>query len=232
LDGSASPRRAVAELGLADTAHRVVAVDTGRAGAGNPEGLRLALLERIGKRIGASPAGCELAGTLYVVVPADRADWDTLSGLLDHRGHGSLRAAAGSAQAIAELARSRAEADETLGLLRAGVITGPVVSYDEAWTALALHRVAVAAGGSGAVELGPLGTLREHDERKHTAYLDTLYAWLRHPGDPRSAARELAIHPNTLRYRLRKLLDLTALDLDDPDVRLALLTQLVALRWS
>lgn len=229
LDGSASPRRAVAELGLADTAHRVVAVDTGRSSESSPEGLRLALLERIGKRIGASPPACVLAGTLYLVVPAARADWDTLSGML---GKGPLRAAAGSAQTVGELARSRAEADEALGLLRAGVITGPVVAFDEVWTALALHRVAVAAGGSGAVELGPLSVLREHDERKNTEYIDTLYAWLRYPGDPRNAARELAIHPNTLRYRLRKLLDLTNLDLDDPDVRLALIAQLVALRWS
>jgi hypothetical protein len=231
LDGSASPRRAIAELGLADAEHRVVAVDTGRPADGdpNPEGLRLALLERIGKRIGSSPPGCVLAGTLYLVVAADRAGWDALRGTL---GKSPMRAAAGSAQPISGLARSRAEADEALGLLRAGVITGPVVAFDEVWTALALHRVAVAASGSGATELGPLQILREHDAVKHTGYVDTLYAWLRHPGDPRSAARELAIHPNTLRYRMRKLLELSGIDVDDPDVRLALLAQLVAVRWA
>jgi hypothetical protein len=31
---------------------------------------------------------------------------------------------------------------------------------------------------------------------------------------------------------MRKLLELVPMDLDDPDVRLALITQLVALRWS
>jgi DNA-binding PucR family transcriptional regulator len=61
--------------------------------------------------------------------------------------------------------------------------------------------------------------------------VDTLYEWLRHPGDPRAASRALRIHPNTLRYRMAKLTELAGVDLEDPDVRLALLTQLTALRW-
>jgi DNA-binding PucR family transcriptional regulator len=59
-----------------------------------------------------------------------------------------------------------------------------------------------------------------------------LYEWLRHPGDPRAAAKELRIHPNTLRYRMRRMLEFTPLDLEDPDVRLALIVQLTAMRWS
>jgi DNA-binding PucR family transcriptional regulator len=59
--------------------------------------------------------------------------------------------------------------------------------------------------------------------------LDTLYEWLRHPGDPREASRALGIHPNTFRYRMKKIGELV--DLDDPDVRLALLAQLITLKW-
>ena len=73
--------------------------------------------------------------------------------------------------------------------------------------------------------------LRAQDETSGTAYVDTLYEWLRHPGDPRAASRALRIHPNTLRYRMGKLTELAGVDLEDPDVRLALLTQLTALRW-
>ena len=62
--------------------------------------------------------------------------------------------------------------------------------------------------------------------------MDTLYEWLRHPGDPRAASRALRIHPNTLRYRMAKLVELAGVDLDDPDTRLALLVQLVAVRWA
>jgi DNA-binding PucR family transcriptional regulator len=62
--------------------------------------------------------------------------------------------------------------------------------------------------------------------------VDTLYEWLRHPGDPRAASRALRIHPNTLRYRMGKLVDLAGVDLDDPDMRMALVVQLAALRWA
>ncbi|MGH3519836.1 MAG: PucR family transcriptional regulator [Haloechinothrix sp.] len=231
LDGKASPRRATAELGLLDAPHRVVAIDAGQ------EGVRLALLERITRGIGRHTPGCEIGTLLYITVPddADNPGWPELRRMLGKRAideKGQLRAAAGTARPVNELARSRAEAEEALSLLRAGLAPGPVVGFDEVWTAVALHRVATAAGGSLAIELGPVGMLREHDRTKHTDYVDTLYAWLRHPGDPRAAARELRIHPNTLRYRMRKALEVSGLDLDDADTRLALLAQLITLRWS
>ncbi|MGH3949818.1 MAG: PucR family transcriptional regulator, partial [Pseudonocardiaceae bacterium] len=231
LEGRAGPRRATAELGLADAPHRVVAVDTGE------EGLRLALLERISKGIGRPTPGCEIGAVLYIVVPddPDHPGWSELRRTLTGRSmpeNRPLRAAAGTAQPISELARSRGEADEVLGMLRADLLAGPIVGFEQAWTALALHRVATAAGRARATELGPIGKLAGHDRAKRSDYVNTLYAWLRHPGDPRAAARELSIHPNTLRYRMNKLLEISDLDLDDPDVRLALLAQLITLRWS
>ncbi|MQA60150.1 MAG: PucR family transcriptional regulator [Actinophytocola sp.] len=244
LAGNASPRRAIAELGLSDVPHRVVAVDTeagkkrhqasaGAEGAG-PEGLRLALLERISNRVGRHTHGCTLGGVLYLVVEEEQRGWHELRATLAKEAAGgkhSLRAAAGGPHPIGELNRSRTEADEALGLLRAELITGPVVGFEEVWPALTLHRVARAAAGSGAAELGPLDVLREHDRTKHADYVNTLYEWLRHPGDPRAAAKALRIHPNTLRYRMRKLLDVSGLDLSEPDVRLALLAQLMTMRW-
>lgn len=231
LQGTASPRRATAELGLADVPHRVVAVDAGE------EGLRLALWDRITRGIGRHPHGCELGSLLYLVVADGEGHpgWAELRATLgspavDDRGR--IRAAAGTAVPVAELTRSRTEAEEALGLVRTGLVPRRVVGFEEAWTALALHRVATAAASARATELGPLGPLIEHDRAEHSDYVDTLYAWLRHPGDPRAAARELSIHPNTLRYRLRKVLELVEIDLDDADTRLALLTQLITLRWS
>lgn len=235
LQGTASPRAAIAELGLSDGPHRVVAIDTSSDGNPDAEGLRLALLERISHGIGRRPAATELGGLLYAVVPdADGPGaWPELRAALGAVPQsGELRVAAGSATAIGDLARSRAEAEEALGLLRAGLVPRRVVGFDEVWTALTLHRAATAAGSTGLTTLGPLETIRAHDESNGTDYVDTLYEWLRHPGDPRAAARGLRIHPNTLRYRVRKLLELVELDLDDPEVRLALMTQLVALRWS
>ncbi|PXY21036.1 PucR family transcriptional regulator [Prauserella muralis] len=238
LRGEVSPRKAVAELDLADEPHRVVAVETTGGETLDGEGLRLALLERLSQGVGRRPPAAENGGLLYVVVPdgSGPGSWPELrSALADvpaGRKTGALRAAAGSVAGLADLARSRAEAEEALGLLRAGVLPGRVVCFDDVWTALVLHRVATAASGARVTDLGPLGAIRAHDTSTGTEYAHTLYEWLRHPGDPRAAAHALRIHPNTLRYRMRKLLELVPLDLDDPDLRLALLTQLITQRWA
>ncbi|WP_020670569.1 PucR family transcriptional regulator [Amycolatopsis nigrescens] len=233
LEGKVGPRKATAELELPDGPQRVVVIDT------EAEGLRLSLLERISSGVGRRPVATELGGLLYAVVPEGDGPgcWTELRDALAEVPSGgkagaALRIAAGGPAGIGELARSRAQAEEALSVLRAGLVPGRVVSFDEVWTVLALHRVATAAAATGVTELGPLGTLRAHDEANHTGYVDTLYEWLRHPGDPRTAAKQLRIHPNTLRYRMRRLLELTPIDLEDADVRLALLSQLITLRWS
>ncbi|PXY26678.1 PucR family transcriptional regulator [Prauserella sp. PE36] len=238
LRGEVSPRKAVAELDLTDEPHRVVVVETPGGDTLDGEGLRLALLERISQGIGRRPVAAEEAGLLYAVVPDGEGPgtWPEIRSALAEtpagKDSGELRAAAGGARDLTDLSRSRAEAEETLGLLRAGVLAGRVVCFDDVWTALALHRAATASSGARVTELGPLGTVRAYDAANGTEYVATLYEWLRHPGDPRTAATALRIHPNTLRYRMRKLLELVPLDLDDPDVRLALLAQLTALHWA
>jgi hypothetical protein len=50
----------------------------------------------------------------------------------------------------------------------------------------------------------------------------TLLAWLRHRGAQAAIAAELAIHPQTVRYRMRRLRDLFGPMIEDPDQRLAL----------
>ncbi|HEX3783492.1 MAG TPA: helix-turn-helix domain-containing protein [Pseudonocardiaceae bacterium] len=247
LAGRGSFRVAAAELGLADVPHRVVAIDTvGKATAGKvpqnskvtedelgAEGLRLALWERLTAGVGRRPAVAELNRLLYAVVPDEpgAGGWAALRGALSDMDTEQLLVAAGAPMPIAELPQSRAQAQETLGLLRAGLVAGRVADYQQAWAVIALHRAANAAAGAGVTEPGPLPVLREQDEANNTDYLDTLYEWLRNPGDPRAAGRALRIHPNTLRYRMRRITELTGADLDDPDIRLALLVQLVAMRW-
>lgn len=50
----------------------------------------------------------------------------------------------------------------------------------------------------------------------------TLRAWLRHMGNRASMARELGVHPQTVRYRVGRLRELFGAALEDPDVRLRL----------
>jgi GAF domain-containing protein len=233
LDGSGSVRLVAAELDLDQVPHRVVAIDVHTDDAVGAEGMRLALWERITAGVGRRPAITELHEVLYAVVPDRDGDggWPALrEALTAARGPRPL-VAAGPPVPLAALAESRTLADETLSLLRANLVGGPVISHEQAWTVLVLHRTAVAAAGTGATELGPLPRLRAHDESAGTNYVETLYEWLRHPGDPRAASKALRIHPNTLRYRMARISELAGVDFDDADVRLALVTQLAMLRW-
>lgn len=233
LAGRGSVRLAAAELDLADEPHRVVAIASPTQDALGAEGMRLALWERITAGVGRRPAVTELHDVLYAVVP-DRdgeGGWPALRAALA-RDRTPPLAAAGPPVRLAGLPDSRALAEELLSLLRAGLTTGPVTSHEHAWPVLVLHRAAVATAAAGATEFGPLPRLRALDEDSGTSYVDTLYEWLRHPGDPRAASRALRIHPNTLRYRVTRLTELAGVDLEDPDVRLALLTQLTAVRWQ
>ncbi|PPK69905.1 helix-turn-helix domain-containing protein [Actinokineospora auranticolor] len=229
LDGTGSARLGAAELDLSDDHHRVVAIDT-QAAEKLAEGVRLALLERLSAGVGRRPAVADLHGLLYAIVPdtPGPGGWPELRTALTELA-GPL-VAAGTPVRVGELARSRAEADEALSLLRAGLVPGPLAVHDEVWTVLVLHRTAVASTGAGVAHVGPLTHLRARGDASW--YLDTLYEWLRHPGDPRAAAAALSIHPNTLRYRMSRVTAALEVDLGDPDTRLALLTQLVALRWG
>ncbi len=61
-----------------------------------------------------------------------------------------------------------------------------------------------------------------------TDYSSSVVAWLDAVGDIASAAHQLGVHPNTLRYRLRQVDELFDITLDHPDDRLSVWLQLRA----
>ena len=135
--------------------------------------------------------------------------------------------AGGQVSRTADLGRSRREATEVQRLRDLGRVTGASTTVEDAWAAVTNAR---ALGGIWTEELlGPVAVLREHDDVHQSAYLETVAAWLDHPGDPRAAAARLHVHPNTLRYRLQRLSEVVDLDLHDPETRLAMRLQLRAL---
>jgi len=69
-------------------------------------------------------------------------------------------------------------------------------------------------------------SLTDHDVQHGTDYGATVLAWLNAQSDIAGAAAILNIHPNTLRYRLRRLQERFDIDLADPDVRLSSWLQL------
>jgi PucR C-terminal helix-turn-helix domain len=67
-----------------------------------------------------------------------------------------------------------------------------------------------------------------YDQEHATDYRSSVVAWLDAVGDIASAARHLGVHPNTLRYRLRRVEKLFDITLDHPDDRLSVWLQLRA----
>jgi len=66
-----------------------------------------------------------------------------------------------------------------------------------------------------------LGPLIEHDSARKGALVATLRAYLE-TGEQQHAAQRLRVHPNTLRYRLDRIREITGLNLEDPETRLNL----------
>jgi len=66
-----------------------------------------------------------------------------------------------------------------------------------------------------------LGPLIEHDTARKGNLVGTLRAYLE-TGEQQHAAQKLRVHPNTLRYRLDRIREISGVDLEDPETRLNL----------
>jgi purine catabolism regulator len=67
-----------------------------------------------------------------------------------------------------------------------------------------------------------LGHLLEHDARNGGELLQTLDNYFRYHGSPSAMAEGMHLHRNTLLYRLRRIQEITGLDLSDAETGLAL----------
>jgi DNA-binding PucR family transcriptional regulator len=73
---------------------------------------------------------------------------------------------------------------------------------------------------------GSLARLIEYDRQHSTNLVETLQAWLDAFGDVMAAAESLYVHPNTFRYRLRRLAEVGEINLADPEARFVAMLQL------
>lgn len=62
-----------------------------------------------------------------------------------------------------------------------------------------------------------LETLRKYDNENQTELRQTLSVFLHHERNQLFSARAMHIHPNTMRYRLQRITELTGLTLEDPE---------------
>jgi hypothetical protein len=143
---------------------------------------------------------------------------------------GTVRAALGTpvravvTRAYPDLLRAgalRREADDILRATGGGRADAPAATAEDVRHVVLLNRLGDELRREPWLRLPGVAALLAHDGEQGTDYAATVTAWLDATGDVASAAAGLRVHPNTLRYRLRRVRELFGLDLDDREVRLA-----------
>lgn len=231
LDGSADAAASASRLGLSQGPVRVIAVQAS-IGAERDAALLLAF-ERATAGFGWSrPGRSALAGnTIYTLLPGDQvaAARKWVAGLRAALPDRVTVVAGISKPAVAvDLPAARQEADECLALHEVGPPDAAPPAYDESWHEILLQRLRTAARSGRTPDRGPVAELRRHDQSHDTEYVSTLRAYLEALGDPAGAGHRLGVHENTVRYRLRKMGEITELPLDDARKRLAMMIELAA----
>ncbi|MFJ3302695.1 PucR family transcriptional regulator [Streptomyces sp. NPDC086549] len=118
---------------------------------------------------------------------------------------------------------SRADADLVLRVLDTDL---PVATVDEVRPRITLLRLTELLAERRELSAGAWQRVLAYDAEHGTDYARTLVCWFDAGCDMAGAAKLLAVHPNTCRYRLRQAQQHTGIDLDDPDERLVLWLQL------
>jgi hypothetical protein len=133
---------------------------------------------------------------------------------------GQSRAMLGPAVEPLEAAASARRAASLLDLARRGVVaeTG-LIQADAHLAALTTYGDPAALRDLAAARLAPL---REETPASRARLTETLRSWLDHQGEVAQVADELHVHPQTVRYRLRRLRELFGEGLDDPTARFEL----------
>ena len=169
-------------------------------------------------------------GVAYGIVPvlAGRSDGEEratriATDFLDRTGQ-RLRLMIGVGPVVtdgAALPRSRAGADRALRVLRTQATTRRVARISDVAVEALLLELGDLIAERGDPPSRPITALRAYDAEHGSCLVGTLRAWLDAFGDVVAAASVMYVHPNTFRYRLRRLAEVGGLDLADADARFA-----------
>ncbi|MGW4031754.1 PucR family transcriptional regulator [Streptomyces sp. NPDC004838] len=246
LDGSAPPEEAARRLGLLGEPVAVIALaadtpDGREAADGQDDVQRAADLRRVTDAfalhlggVHRSAAATGLGDVVYGLLPVPGTDDGETAALriaarfLERMGPRlDLRAGVGRvARGPAEIARSRADADDVLKVLRGGLRAERAATTQSVRADLLVLRLGEVSGWDDRPESGAVARLLAYDAEHRSDLTGTLAAYLDAFADVARAAAAVHVHPNTFRYRLTRLSEIGALDLTDPDARFEALIDL------
>jgi DNA-binding PucR family transcriptional regulator len=242
LEGGVGARNALHRLGLADQPVVVLAltvVEQQDTTGGDLVSARERLGDALAMHLTAvhpRSASALVGDVVYGLVPITRTDSAgeeravrIATEFLDRVGD-RLPAAIGVgpvAQDVGDLARARTVVDRVVRVLRehrgAPRRVARLADVHVEALMLDLHDIVAARGDQ---PTGAIARLLAYDAENNSHLVETLRAYLDSFGDIPAAATRVFVHPNTFRYRLRRLAEVGQIDLRDPDARFAAQLQL------
>jgi DNA-binding PucR family transcriptional regulator len=222
-DGEPAGVGAIArELGLvADGAAALVGWDTPDTGTRHARLADVLALSASAFRRDAQVAS--RGSRIYVLLPQTQArsvtSWvrGTIGALRTELGVELRATIAAPVAGLAEVGAARAEIDRVLDSAeRHPVSIGQVTSLAEARTTVLVDEIVTLVGAEKRLVDPRIRDLRA----RHPMLAETLRVYLDSFGDIGAAARTLQVHPNTVRYRVRRIEKLLSTSLSDPEVRL------------
>ena len=127
---------------------------------------------------------------------------------------------------LADVPRARRSAERALTIAASRPGRCRVVRIEDVQAHAVLMELLELTDGRPGLLQGRLQNLLDHDRRHGTDFVATLRAHLDSGCDIRRAGEQLGLHPNSVRYRVRRLLEISGLDLSDPEERLVTELQL------
>jgi DNA-binding PucR family transcriptional regulator len=237
LEGRPSAEESAMRLGFAGDARFVVLAFSPAEGEGVDQFERERLVDLVGVYCDAlhGPSWAMAIGeNVYALLQLDEgADRERVlrvaretQGNAAARVGGILAAVSSAVDGVKEVAGARREAERVLEVLRSGRVPEALAAIEDVRSQVVLLELKELRLEHPGLLRGKLTAVLEYDAEHGTQYALTLRAHLDAMGDVVGAAAGISVHPNTFRYRLRRLRELFDIDVKNADERLVLELQL------
>ncbi|HEY2665566.1 MAG TPA: helix-turn-helix domain-containing protein [Actinomycetota bacterium] len=196
--------------------HRVVVVEGAN---GHPDdGVLFRAVRDAARDAGVGSLLVSRLGRVVVLSDTDDRPWRAFRADVEHGlgGEGCRVGIGGTCGSPLDFPRSYREAMLALRIQRVAHGTEQVTLFED----LGLYRLLANMTDLTLVEAFVhdwLGSLIDYDEQKGAELVASLTSYLEYGGNYEATAQALAVHRNTLKYRLQRIRDITGRDLGDPD---------------